>query len=164
MIEWGIDKVHGSSDGEYFLQSGVMFFFLKISTRIHTLAHDEGTHPRVETRLDHASAEPYQLPQCSTYIWTMVYCSSNIHEPLRTTPGAVPLPLCSSLSGLQPSHTSLCALRFAVLRIRICYPPLFVSYVAISSLDPCPCGGMLILLRCSVPVSYLGGDAVRNHK
>ena len=41
-------------------RSASFFFFFVISTRIYTKVHDEGVHPRVETRLDCSTSGPPQ--------------------------------------------------------------------------------------------------------
>ena len=43
------------------------FIFLKISTRMYTMIYDEGTHPRLDNRLDDAAPGPYQ-PLSLSYI------------------------------------------------------------------------------------------------
>ena len=89
------------------------FFFLKISTRIHAMAYDEGAHPRVVTRLDDSAPEPHRLYKIvAIYLSTPPpYSSAVIRTPLRTTPHPPLPPLSVFLSHPLLPYTVVCVRR-----------------------------------------------------
>ena len=87
------------------------FFLEEISTRIDTIVYDEDTHPRVGTRLDDPTSEPYQPPPqpvLRSFIATIV-STNTLSHPSRPCVlySHLPVPPCSHHSSSSSATSSV---------------------------------------------------------